>query len=173
MTMDAKGFVVLPGQGPVWDMAPGRSPAFKMQRGETGENVMMFEEATPAGTVTPYHLHNDSDEITYVLSGEMTFKIGDEVTVGGPGTSAFMPRGIAHAWKNTGLETGRALFVFTPGAAGNASSSLTAINAGGGSLNGTSSASGGAGGAGSGTSSGARRSPRAPSGTSTSKGTGK
>ena len=82
--MDAKGFVVLPGQGPVWDMAPGRSAAFKMQRGETGENVMMFEEATPAGTVTPYHLHHDSDEITYVLSGEMTFKIGDEVTVGGP-----------------------------------------------------------------------------------------
>jgi len=33
--MDAKGFVVLPGQGPVWDMAPGRSAAFKMQRGET------------------------------------------------------------------------------------------------------------------------------------------
>ena len=116
--MDAKGFVVLPGQGPVWDMAPGRSAAFKMQRGETGENVMMFEEATPAGTVTPYHLHHDSDEITYVLSGEMTFKIGDEITVGGPGTSAFMPRGIAHAWKNTGLEIGRALFVFTPGAAG-------------------------------------------------------
>jgi quercetin dioxygenase-like cupin family protein len=109
---------VLPDQGPVWEMAPGRSAAFKMQRGETGENVMMFEEATPAGTVTPYHLHHDSDEITYVLSGEMTFKIGDEVTVGGPGTCAFMPRGIAHAWKNTGLETGRALFVFTPGAAG-------------------------------------------------------
>jgi len=42
---------------------------------ETGENVMMFEEATPAGTVTPYHLHHDSDEITYVLSGQMTFKI--------------------------------------------------------------------------------------------------
>src|SRR5204863_3689448 len=71
ITMDAKGFVVLPGQGPVWEMAPGRSAAFKMQRGETGENVMMFEEATPAGTVTPYHLHHDSDEITYVLSGQM------------------------------------------------------------------------------------------------------
>src|ERR1700716_3910999 len=71
--------------------------------------VMMFEEATPAGTVTPYHLHHDSDEITYVLSGQMTFKIGDEITVGGPGTCAFMPRGIAHAWKNTGLETGHPL----------------------------------------------------------------
>ena len=75
--MDAKGFVVLPGQGPVWDMAPGRSAAFKMQRGETGENVMMFEEATPAGTVTPYHLHHDSDEITYVLCPERSNDLQD------------------------------------------------------------------------------------------------
>lgn len=25
-----------------------------------------------------------------------------------------MPRGIAHAWKNSGAEAGRALFLFTP-----------------------------------------------------------
>jgi len=41
------------------------------------------------------HLHQDSDEVAYVLSGEITFKIGDAVTVGGPGTCAFMPRGLA------------------------------------------------------------------------------
>ena len=116
--MGAKGFVVMPGQGPMWDMEPGRLATFKMGSSDTGESAAVFEEVTPAGTVTPYHLHHDSDEITYVLSGQMTFKIGDEVTVGGPGTYAFMPRGIAHAWKNTGVETGRALFIFTPGAAG-------------------------------------------------------
>ena len=44
------------------------------------------------------HLHHDSDEVAYVLSGEITFKIGDRITVGGPGTSAFMPRDIPHAW---------------------------------------------------------------------------
>jgi len=116
--MDAKGFVVLPGQGPVWEMAPGRSAALKLQSGETAESVMIFEETAPAGTDTTFHIHHDSDEVMYVLSGEITCKIGDQVTVGGPGTCAFMPRGVAHAWKNTGLETARALFIYTPGGAG-------------------------------------------------------
>src|SRR5499427_708847 len=116
--MDAKGLVVLPGQGPVWNMAPGRSATLKLQSSQTAESVMMFEEAAPAGTVTNFHLHRDSDEIAYVLSGEVTFKIGDEVTVGGPGTCAFMPRGVPHAWKSTGAETGRMLFLYTPAKAG-------------------------------------------------------
>ena len=45
-------------------------------------------------------------------------KIGDEIIVGGPGTSAFMPRDVPHAWKNTGTETGRVLFLYTPAMAG-------------------------------------------------------
>ena len=65
-----------------------------------------------------FHLHHDSDEVAYVLSGEVTFKIGDEVAVGGPGTCAFMPRGVPHAWKSTGAETGRVLFLYTPANAG-------------------------------------------------------
>jgi quercetin dioxygenase-like cupin family protein len=102
--MDTLGFVVPPGQGKVWNMAPGRSAALKMLTGETAASVMMFEEVAPADTDTPLHLHHDSVEIAYVLSGEITFKIGDQTTVGGAGTCAFMPRGLAHAWKNTGTE---------------------------------------------------------------------
>ena len=79
---------------------------------------MAFEETAPAGTDTTFHLHYDSDELIYVLSGEFTFKIDDQVTIGGPGTCAFTPRGVAHAWKNTGAEPGRALFLYTPGGAG-------------------------------------------------------
>jgi len=70
------------------------------------------------GTQATYHLHHDSDEVAYVLAGEITFKIGDEVTVGGPGTCAFMPRGLAHAWKNSEAETARVLFLYTPAGAG-------------------------------------------------------
>jgi quercetin dioxygenase-like cupin family protein len=120
ITMDTRGFVVPPGQGPVWNMAPGRWATLKLQSGETAESVMMFEEAAPSGTVTNFHLHRDSDEVAYVLSGEVTFKIGDQVIVGGPGTCAFIPRGVAHAWKSTGAETGRVLFIFTPAEAGKA-----------------------------------------------------
>jgi len=69
-------------------------------------------------TKSLFHLHRDSDEVAWVLAGEFTFKIGDEVTVGGPGTCAFMPRDVPHAWKNTGGETGRVLFLYTPAGAG-------------------------------------------------------
>ena len=79
---------------------------------------MMFEETVPAGTKSTFHLHHDSDEVAYVLSGEVTFLIGDEVTVGGAGAYAFMPRGVPHAWKSTGAETGRVLFLYTPAKAG-------------------------------------------------------
>src|SRR5881396_247504 len=116
--MGAQGVVVLPGQGPIWNMSPGRSAVLKLLGGATGDSIMMFEETIPAGTKSTFHLHHDSDEVAYVLSGEVTFKIGDEVTVGSPGTCAFMPRGVPHAWKSTGAETGRVLFLYTPAKAG-------------------------------------------------------
>jgi quercetin dioxygenase-like cupin family protein len=116
--MGAQGIVVQPGQGPVLNFTPGRSIVLKLLGGETGDSIMMFEETIPAGTKSTFHLHHDSDEVAYVLSGEVTFKIGDEVTVGGPGTCAFMPRDVPHAWKSTGAETGRVLFLYTPAKAG-------------------------------------------------------
>ena len=114
-----KGFVVPAGGGKRFDSpTPGRSFAMKLLGRETGDSIMMFEETLPPGTASLHHLHRDSDEVAWVLAGEFTFKIGDEVTTGGPGTCAFMPRDIPHAWKNTGSETGRVLFLYTPAAAG-------------------------------------------------------
>jgi quercetin dioxygenase-like cupin family protein len=113
--MAAQGIVVPSTREP---LSPGRSFSLKLRGGETGGSIMMFEETVPAGTKSTFHLHHDSDEVAYVLSGEITFKIGDEVTVGGPGTCAFMPRGVPHAWKSTGAETGRVLFLYTPAMAG-------------------------------------------------------
>jgi quercetin dioxygenase-like cupin family protein len=118
ITMDAKSLIVPSGQGPVWDMSRGRSATLKLQSAETGEKAMMFEEAASAGTATVFHIHHNSDEVVYVLSGEITFKIGDQVTLGGPGTCAFIPRGIAHAWKTSEVEAGRLLVMYTPAEAG-------------------------------------------------------
>jgi mannose-6-phosphate isomerase-like protein (cupin superfamily) len=98
-------------------MAPGRSATLKITS-DIAQSVMMFEEVAPTDTVTDLHIHHDSDEVAYVLSGEVTFMIGDQVTVGGAGTCAFMPRGVPHAWKSTGSEPGRVLFLYTPGNAG-------------------------------------------------------
>jgi quercetin dioxygenase-like cupin family protein len=115
LAMDTPHIVGPPGQGPV---SPGASFSLKLRREETGDSIMMFEETITGGKKSTFHLHHDSDEVAYVLSGEVTFKIGDEVTVGGPGACAFMPRGVPHAWKSTGAETGRVLFLYTPANAG-------------------------------------------------------
>lgn len=115
----AKGLVIPAGGGKQFDSpTPGRSFALKLIGRETGDSVMLFEETLPAGTASLYHLHRDSDEVAWVLEGTFAFKVGDEVTTGGPGTCAFMPRDVAHAWKNVGGETGRAVFFYTPARAG-------------------------------------------------------
>src|SRR5262249_45317606 len=114
-----RGVVVPTGGGTHLDMgAPGRFAALKLLGRDTNESIMLFEETVPAGTKSLFHLHRDSYEVAWVLAGEITFRIGDEVTVGGPGTCAFLPRDVPHAWKNSGRETGRVLFLYTPAAAG-------------------------------------------------------
>lgn len=115
----AKGLVVAAGGGKRLDMtAPGRFAALKLLGRETNESIMLFEETVPAGTKSLFHLHRDSDEVAWVLAGEITFQIGDDVSVGGPDTCAFFPRNVPHAWKNSGSDTGRVLFLYTPAAAG-------------------------------------------------------
>src|SRR5262245_24680477 len=113
------GLVVPAGGGKHLDMgAPGRFAILKLVGHETNGSIMLFEETVPAGTKSLLHLHHDSDEVAWVLAGEFTFKIGDEVSVGGPGTCAFFPRRVPHAWKNTSREAGRVVFLYTPAAAG-------------------------------------------------------
>ncbi|MFI4999788.1 MAG: cupin domain-containing protein [Reyranellales bacterium] len=115
----SKGFVVPAGGGKHHEMSsPGRFSALKLLGNETEGSIMMFEETLPAGTKSLHHLHRTSDEVAWVLEGEITFMIGEEVTVGGPGTCAFFPRDVPHAWKNSGSETGRVLFLYTPASAG-------------------------------------------------------
>ena len=113
--MDTPNIDVPRGPDPV---SPGRTFSLKLRGGETGDSIMLFEETVPAGTKSTFHLHHDSDEVAYVLSGEVTFKIGDKITIGYPGSCTFMPRGVPHAWKSTGAVTGKVLFLYTPAAAG-------------------------------------------------------
>jgi quercetin dioxygenase-like cupin family protein len=118
MTMD-KGVVVPPGGGKRREEASGQVMTMKLVGRETGESVTLFEQTVPAGSKNSWlHLHRDSDEIAWVLEGEFTFKIGETVTTGGPGTCAFLPRNVPHAWKNSGTQPGRVVFLYTPADAG-------------------------------------------------------
>lgn len=69
----------------------------------------------PGSGGPPLHVHPTHGEGFFVLAGELSFQLGDEVVTGGPGTWAFAPRDTPHTLANHGSEEGRLLCVFAPG----------------------------------------------------------
>ena len=68
----------------------------------------------PAWDGPPLH-HHDFDEAFYVLDGELTLVVGDEVLTARPGTLAFAPRGSHHTVANVADAPARYLLICTPG----------------------------------------------------------
>ena len=50
---------------------------------------MLFEETAPAGIETTFHLHRDSDEVAYVLSGESLLRSAMSSPSAGRGPARF------------------------------------------------------------------------------------
>lgn len=83
--------------------------------GSTGGAVGMVRASVPPGRGPAPHLHHQTDEIFYVLDGELEFLAGDRMVTAGPGDALFVPRGTTHRFLNAGVLPATLLFVFTPG----------------------------------------------------------
>jgi quercetin dioxygenase-like cupin family protein len=84
-------------------------------RGEQSNGAMSALEAINGpGEGPPLHVHTREDETVYVLEGEFRWKLGDEVSVSGPGSFVFIPRGVPHTWQIIGEGNGRMLVTFFP-----------------------------------------------------------
>lgn len=78
----------------------------------TGGRWEVAESFVPAGfSGPPLHVHDCLDETFYVIEGELTFRLGDEVVTGASGTTVHVPRGLAHTFANFGTECCRYLGV--------------------------------------------------------------
>jgi quercetin dioxygenase-like cupin family protein len=82
---------------------------------ETRGAHFAFEATEPPGGGPPLHIHTREDEFFFVLEGEITFYLGGQVFKRTAGGSAFIPRGVAHCFKNTSDKPARVLVLFTPG----------------------------------------------------------
>jgi quercetin dioxygenase-like cupin family protein len=63
----------------------------------------------------PLHVHPTHGEGFYVLAGEMTLQLGEEIVTATAGTWAFAPRQIPHTLANRSADPARLLCVFAPG----------------------------------------------------------
>ena len=79
----------------------------------TGNHLALLEIHGSAGHAIVRHVHEHEDEVVYVLKGELTFHIGEEVHQAREGSCLVLPRGIEHSYV---VESGpaRLLVAVTP-----------------------------------------------------------
>lgn len=80
-----------------------------------GRGIGIIEGTLAPGALIPPHTHAGVDEVTYVLAGEVTAEIGDDDVVAPAGSYLLKPRGLAHAFWNSGTTTARVLEMHLPG----------------------------------------------------------
>jgi mannose-6-phosphate isomerase-like protein (cupin superfamily) len=79
-----------------------------------GSHALYLVTASP-GTGAPPHVHRGDDETFHILEGELEVLQGEEWSRVGAGTSIYLPRGVAHAFRNPGELPVRFLGIATPG----------------------------------------------------------
>jgi quercetin dioxygenase-like cupin family protein len=81
---------------------------------QTDGRFGLMEMVAPKGREPSRHLHHTDDEGFYVLEGELTFYVGEEVYEASPGTFVFLPHGIPHSYT---FQSGvvRMLSIIAPG----------------------------------------------------------
>jgi quercetin dioxygenase-like cupin family protein len=80
-----------------------------------GGTFTIIEVGLPPGEMIPPHTHSREDECAFVLEGELTFDVGGEIVVASAGSFVIKPRGVYHAFCNTGTVHNRHLEIHTPG----------------------------------------------------------
>ena len=90
---------------------------WKVTADDTQGALGIFEDTMARGKVTPLHIHPESDEVMYVLEGEILIHDEGKPRTVGKGGLVFNPRGVPHAFVVTS-EYARVLAIMTPGSVG-------------------------------------------------------
>lgn len=108
---------------PIIHSKPGEGRAFcavgdvyrNLATGEqTGGAYVLTEAKVYPGGGPPPHIHRREDEAFYILEGELTFTVGGQRIVAGPGAFLQAPRDIPHAFKNESTAPARMLIHVAP-----------------------------------------------------------
>lgn len=81
----------------------------------TQDALSLVEVTVPAGWDGPPLHHHGFDETFYVLDGELTFQLDDDVVTRAAGELMFAPRDAIHTLANLSDGPARYLLVCTPG----------------------------------------------------------
>lgn len=91
----------------------GEPTMLKVTGQDTGGLYTVAEIITTPEGLVPLHVHHREDEAFFVLDGEVTFSVGDDLFDAGPGGFAFGPRDVPHRY-TVRSASARMLMVFSP-----------------------------------------------------------
>jgi quercetin dioxygenase-like cupin family protein len=81
---------------------------------ESGGALSVMANDVPPDFDGPFLHTHDFDETFYVLAGELTFQLNDDLITAGAGELAFAPRGVPHTFANLSGAPARYVLVCTP-----------------------------------------------------------
>lgn len=112
-----KGFVVKANQSRFREstiLFGGTSPNdIKVSAKDTNGNLTIFEYTGNVKGGPPLHFHLNQDEIFFIVEGEYTFKVGDDIYHLKAGDTIFLPRRVPHTFAQIS-EKGKMYFMFQP-----------------------------------------------------------
>lgn len=77
--------------------------------------LFFADHPMPPGYAVPPHVHDDEDELFYILDGELTLLVDDGERTAGAGSFVHLPRGVPHGFRNASDREIRMLVITTPG----------------------------------------------------------
>lgn len=86
----------------------------KLSGAVTNGSLSIFEQLLPAGSATPMHRHDQTDEHFYVLEGAVTFYSEDGNQPCEAGSFVSVSRGNPHAFRVTSENGAKLLVISTP-----------------------------------------------------------
>jgi quercetin dioxygenase-like cupin family protein len=110
-TSGAHSLIIGPDEGAV---VPGADMVHKVGASHLTGSLLIMEGVIRPGQLIAPHTHTREDECAYVLSGQLTYQIGDLVRTVSAGTYVVKPRGIPHAFWNGGSEPARVMELHLP-----------------------------------------------------------
>lgn len=71
----------------------------KITASDSPSGLGAVEFRAPRGFATPIHVHDDQDEILYIIDGEVRLGVGDAAVRAGTGSIVTLPSGVPHVFQ--------------------------------------------------------------------------